>query len=220
MMVRGGASLAELNASGHVEKIIGGNRYDVVILQERGGDVICTLKPRPSWDEECQSLLQSHLALAKAAHAMGAKVVYLGTYQTVPEVSRRLVMAERKVSEEMGASYAEVSETMANLRKSHRDLPWLYKDGGHPGIAASALMALSIDTALNLGGDVGNRDLCLSTPMYTPKLTVDEFTVDAVLNENVGKVTCLLSASELRLIDDAVSHRSTSDDRTRVEPER
>ena len=194
MFARGGATLTELSQDPRVLDLLESGRYDIVVLQEKGGDDLCLLVSKESPD--CVALVNSHVSLANLARERGAKVLYLGTYQLAPGVSRALVRAERLLGDQMTAQYIEVSEHLQSLRRSEPGLPWLHADGGHPGIATTPLMGSLIYEALNASPPVP-FDLCIGAEMYTPKWNHDGVArhVDGV--SEIQPKRCLLSKSQM-----------------------
>lgn len=199
MLARGGATLVELAQDAAVVQMLESGRYDVVLFQERGGDGFCVLQPEDRRSTDCQELIDGHIGLADKARANGARVLYLGTYQLAPDASKTLVQAEHTLAEQMGATYVEVSERLQKLRSSAPDLPWLYVDNGHPGIATTALMALLIHEALE-GETFVPPGLCTSAEMYTPGWKHQSVAYHADLTSKVQPKRCLLDPLELAVI--------------------
>ncbi len=197
MFARGGATLTELSQDPRVPDLLKSGRYDVVVLQEKGGDDLCLVISRDSPD--CAALVNSHVSLANLAREHGAKVLYLGTYQLAPGASRALVRAERLLGDQMTAQYVEVSERLQGLRESEPGLPWLHADGGHPGIATTALMGSLIYEALNASAPVP-FDLCIGAEMYAPKWKHDDIARHVDIVSEVQPKRCLLSQSQMHSI--------------------
>lgn len=60
----------------------GAKHYDFVVLQERGGDLVCAFAP-----ESCAESAAAIAELGRLARAHRAKPVLLGTYQKLPRAS-------------------------------------------------------------------------------------------------------------------------------------
>lgn len=139
MIVKPGATLSERVADGSVAKALEQHEYSVLVLQERGGDLICGLGP-----ETCvESRLAIH-TLAELGRRHGATVVLLGTYQTKRSASESLVKAASAAALAAGIAYVEVSETLLRLRRQSADseLVWFAEDGMHPGKHLTLLNAI------------------------------------------------------------------------------
>jgi hypothetical protein len=204
MFVRGGATLRELEQNEQLHDLLTSATYDLVILQERGGDDLCLQAERnPSFaGDDCEKLIAAHKDLAALAQQHGATVLYLGTYQTWSKVSPLLVDAERSLSQQMGAAYVEISNSMLQLRKLDPDLPWLYADNNHPGIATTTLMALRILQTLHHGQTPAPFDLCTASGLYTTKLKGHNFVTHEELTAPDEPKRCLLSETQMRTITD------------------
>lgn len=120
MFVRPGATLSELLGDQRLGHLVASGRYEMLVVQERGGDVLCLHGAKPSLSAACAQMQSAHLDLARVAREAGAKVVYLGTYQPLPAASMALVKAEGQLSDLMGAQYAQISERMREGRSMDR----------------------------------------------------------------------------------------------------
>ena len=87
MLVASGAGLADRVADASVARLLDQQRFDFVVLQERGGALACTRLPAPALDY-CDSSRRAHVALGEVIKAHGARAVVLGTYQLTPDMSR------------------------------------------------------------------------------------------------------------------------------------
>ena len=75
MIVRGGATLSQRVADGSVARALESDRYAVIVLQERGGDLMCSFGPG-----SCVDSRAAIKALVALVREHGADVVLLGTY--------------------------------------------------------------------------------------------------------------------------------------------
>lgn len=144
MIVEGGATLAQRVADGSVEQALRAGSYDTLVIQERGGDLLCSFGPH-----SCIESRAATVALASLARDHSVNVVLLGSYQPNPEISRQLVEAEAATSNEAGIGYAEVSETLRHLTGAAPELAWFAADGMHPGRHLTLLSAIVIYEALH-----------------------------------------------------------------------
>ncbi len=128
MLVEGGATLAQRVDDGSFEAALAAHRYGVVVVQERGGDLF------GAFGDDAQ--VASHRALSAIANrvsAHGATLVVLGTYQAKAAVSARLVEAEGRAAQAMGAPYLAISERFRAARERDPARAWFAADGMHPG---------------------------------------------------------------------------------------
>lgn len=127
MIVKGGGTLAERVADGSVTRALAADRYDLVVLQERGGDMICAFAP-----DACKTSEAALTVLVKAATRRGARPILLGTYQGDLEASQELVKAE-SIAKGLAVAYVPVSERFQAATRSAPAANWLYADHMHPG---------------------------------------------------------------------------------------
>src|SRR5690606_5588194 len=143
MIVKGGATLTQRVHDGSIARALGKKRYSAVVLQERGGDLMCSLGP-----DSCADSRKAIYAIVALARDSGAKVYLLGTYQSNAGASKSLVEAESSAAAEAGIPYLEVSEKLQALRASAPELPWQAPDGMHPGPSLALLNAVVLHHAL------------------------------------------------------------------------
>ena len=160
MIVKGGATLAQRANDGSVARALASKRYSAVVLQERGGDLMCSLGPG-----SCADSRAAIKALVALAHEAGAKAYLLGTYQGDPAASKALVLAESAAAAEAGIPYLEISEKLQRLQTTAPAMTWLAPDGMHPGPALSLLNAAVVHQAL-LEGLPEPAALEVTAPIY------------------------------------------------------
>lgn len=160
MIVKAGGTLSERVADGSVERALGERRYAWLVIQERGGDLMCAFGP-----DTCVRSRQAIGELARMAGATGVRVVLLGSYQPNEQASRRLVEQESAAAKDAGIAYVEVSETLRFLRGIAPDLAWFAPDGVHPGKDLVLLDALRLHQALR-GRLPGPEALMVKAPIY------------------------------------------------------
>lgn len=146
MLVQGGATLTQRLDDGSVETMLGADRFDYVVLQERGGDILCEADDETAM-RDCDSW-RAHRMLADLARAHGAQPILLGTYQSVPEVSRAIEASERTLAARIGAVHIPVSERIRGAVSANPDMNWFHKDGAHPGHDLVLLEAIAIYRAI------------------------------------------------------------------------
>jgi hypothetical protein len=160
MIVKGGATLAQRVADGSVERALAERQYSALVLQERGGDLMCSFGA-----DSCVQSRQAIKALVGLAHKKGMKVVLLGTYQAYPPASRRLVEMESSAAAAAGIPYIEISEKLRRLRRAAPELTWFATDGTHPGEDLALLDAILVYQALR-GSQPKPAPLTVIAPIY------------------------------------------------------
>ncbi len=160
MIVRGGATLSQRVEDGSVAKALAARTYTTLVLQERGGDLICAYTP-----DTCIKSQEAIKALAALGRKHGVAIVLLGTYQTDPISSRKLVEGEALAAAEARIPYIEVSEKLRHLRSAAPKLTWFAADGIHPGKDLALLDALLVYRTLQ-GAFPNAGALAIKAPIY------------------------------------------------------
>ena len=160
LLVQGGAALADRLADGSVARALAGGGYTALVLQERGGDLMC-----PSGPDVCAQSRHAIVHLAQIGARHGLRVVLLGTYQRHPRASLQLVESEAGAATEAGIAYVEISETLRRLRDRAPSLEWFAADGQHPGKDLALLNAVLVHEALQ-GTLPAPRPLTVRAPAY------------------------------------------------------
>jgi hypothetical protein len=164
MLAQPGATLTERWQDGSVSQAMHNGSYSVVVLQERGADLMCDIG-----DNSCDESKTSLAHLTKLAQANHAKIYVLGTYQTLPAASRSVVANESAAAQLNGAEYVEISETFARLRAKLPELAWFSQDGSlHPGADLALLDAILLFRAI-YGVLPLPIDVQVKAPIYTVK---------------------------------------------------
>lgn len=161
MIVRGGATLTERVRDGSIARALAGRRYDVLVLQERGGDLVCSFGPR-----SCSDSVASIKAIARLAKDSGvATVILLGSYHGLPEASEAIAAEEAAAAAEAGIAYVEVSRTLQRVRGAQPGLAWFDADGVHPGKDLTLLDAVLLHRQA-FGALPDARAVAVSAPIY------------------------------------------------------
>ena len=160
MLVKGGATLAQRVSDGSVARALASKRYTAVVLQERGGDLMCSFGP-----SSCVDSRKAIQALASLAKKAGAKAYLLGTYQGNPRASESLVAAESAAAAEAGIPYLEVSLKLQGVGAASPATGWFAPDGMHPGPNLALLNAAILHHAL-LGKLPRPAPLTVTAPIY------------------------------------------------------
>ena len=160
MIVEGGATLSQRLKDGSVARALAARHYSAVILQERGGDLLCSFGPA-----SCAESGQAITALAALAKSSGAKVVLLGTYQSMPRASTALVESESAAADEAGIPYVEISDKLQALQNKLPDTQWFDADGMHPSSNLALLNAIALFEAF-YNSPPPAKPLIVRAPIY------------------------------------------------------
>jgi len=142
MYAKPGARVSDLIEDPQVIESLKNDGYDHIVFHDRGGDAICVIDDLE--EDTCQNMLDAHHEIADAIRSNGARIYLLGTYQIRPSASLRIIEAEKRIAQQIGAKHISISEVWL---KGMRELPegqWLAPDGMHPGKLLTAFMALEI----------------------------------------------------------------------------
>lgn len=161
MIVQGGATLTQRLEDGSVARALEEHRYTALVLQERGGDLLCLFGP-----DSCGESRDAILHLAGVGREHGVRVMLLGTYQSLPQASRALVEEEAAAATAAGIPYLEVSERLRGLQAAAPGLAWFADDGMHPGADLALLDAMLVYRQI-FGVLPAARSLTVDAPIYT-----------------------------------------------------
>lgn len=161
MIVRGGAMLDDRVRDGSVVRALATNAYTTMILQERSGHLMCSLRPALCLQSE-----RAIKSLAKAARDHGVPTMLLGTYQIQPWASRELVEGESRAAARAGIAYVGVWEKLQRLLRAEPELGWYQADGLHPGKDLALLDAILIYRQM-FGSDPEVKSFTVHALIYT-----------------------------------------------------
>jgi hypothetical protein len=184
-----GASLSDDAPNPRVAELLAHGHYTDVVFQERGGTAVCM--GQGCFDsDDFKATERASKALADKARAGGARVFYLGTYQSNPAIAPVLVAGERRIATLMGARYIEIGQTWSGLRQADPGTAWLHSDGQHPGHATTALMAIRVWQAVS--GERVTKAPCVGGELYYHAPSEDGF---FHVDRQATPVTCLVPAA-------------------------
>jgi hypothetical protein len=162
MIVAGGATLKQRVDDGTVMRALEAKRYDFVVLQERGGDLVCAFSP-----DSCTESATAIAELGRIIRARDAKPLLLGTYQTLPRASDALLESEGAAAGDAGMPYIAVSGLLAKGKAVLPDAAWMHADGGHPGHDLILLDAVLLYAQM-FGAVPPAAGFRVDAPMYEP----------------------------------------------------
>ncbi|HMN44528.1 MAG TPA: hypothetical protein PKE27_08150 [Povalibacter sp.] len=162
MIVQGGATLTDRVDDDSLERPTVEDRFDYLILQERGGDLMGAQIDRSETQKHAES---SAATLVRTAREHGMEPVLLGTYQGSSSASRALVTAETVLAKALDAAYVPVSNYLDCGRLKNGALRWLDRDGMHPGPELTLMMATSLYREL-FGSFPPAGEIVVRAPIY------------------------------------------------------
>ena len=162
MLVRGGQTLTQHLQSGVLTPQLL-SKYDKVVLQERGGDLVCA-EYSPEAIEHCEASRTAHAKLVQQVRAAGAEPILLGTSQPEPGASRQMQENETELGRELGAPTIAVSETVRLAMEKRPSADWVSPDH-HPGEEQTLLVSIELYRAL-FGSLPQPRDLLVKGEDY------------------------------------------------------
>jgi hypothetical protein len=145
MLVRGGETLTQHLESGVLTPQLL-SKYDKVVLQERGGDLVCA-EYSPEIIEHCEASRAAYARLVQQVRAAGAEPILLGTSQLLPGASRQMQENEIQLGRELGATTIAISETVRHAMEKRPSADWLSPDY-HPGEEQTLLVSIELYRAL------------------------------------------------------------------------
>lgn len=208
MIVQGGATLADRLNDGMVASALKTHKYDVLVLQERGGELMGAFGDDAQ--NQSQAALKSYAALAQQA---GVKVFLLGSYQPSAGPSQTLVQMEGSAALDAGVTYIEVSEQLRYLRQLHADMAWFSTDGTmHPGKDLALLNAVLLYQAI-YADSPALVDFVVNAPIYTARYSPNlELTSADSVNANKDiEQNVVYPLLTLKMIIDDLVNKSKAD---------
>lgn len=148
MIASPGASIADHARDGLVTAALQRQKWDVLVLQERGGLLACLGKPGSGDSPDCMASKAAHEKLVATAHATGARVVLLGTWGPDAIWQGQLSRGVRRMASATKADVFDAGPMLREYAKDHPKTP-LFSDAIlHPTPTASLLVATALWTYL------------------------------------------------------------------------
>lgn len=162
IIASGGETLAGHLEGGQVAEVLASGRFDYVVLQERGGDLVSGFGP-----DARDAAHEAFAALATMAREDGATPVLFGTYQPHEHSSARLVETEAALAAQHGVAHVAVSEQLREAVAARPDVEWYAEDGMHPGPDHALLTSALLYRAI-FGSAPRAAPLLIDTPPVRP----------------------------------------------------
>jgi len=139
-----GGSIAERWQEGIVAGEIATGRWQVLVLQERGGVLACLARPERRSEPDCVASLGAHRKFAALARQRGVRVLVLGTWGPDSIWQAQLSRGLRKLAQSIGAEAVDAGPPVRAYARSHPQTT-MYGDASlHPSLDASLLMAAEL----------------------------------------------------------------------------
>ena len=172
-----GAELDELWDDGHAAAALREGDWDVVVLQERGGLVLCNA--RTTRTPECRRSDAAHRAFADLAKERGARTLLLMTWPPARGTDLKDAHGLDKLGERLQNSYATLERRLARggapvtvvpaattlyAFARGREPESILADGVHPSVEASLVMAAQLYASI-IGQPAQAADMVIDFPL-------------------------------------------------------
>jgi hypothetical protein len=172
LLVAAGGDLAERVADGATAREIASGRWQVLVLQERGGLLACAEKPLQRDEPACRSSIAAHKKLAQLARARGMRVILLGTWGPDAIWQKQLSRSLRKIAAQTGAEAVDAGADLRGFGQRHPTIA-LYQDAGlHLTLDGSLRVAAGLIRQLSGQAPVA-RILSPAAPLYPVHILPD-----------------------------------------------
>ncbi|HJR74878.1 MAG TPA: hypothetical protein VJ806_14725 [Luteimonas sp.] len=135
-----GGTLAERWKDGAAAKAIREEKWDVVVLQERGGVLACLASPQRRQEPECRASERAHKQFADLAKSRGARVLLYGTWGPDSAWQQNLDRGQALVSRSSGTEVVELGEMLRGQDKRQPSTP-MFSDGIHASLEGAVMIA-------------------------------------------------------------------------------
>lgn len=135
-----GGTLAERWKDGAAVAALRAGRWDVVVLQERGGLLACMASAEQRQQPECRASLRAHRQFAELAKSQGARVLLFGTWGPDSNWQQKLDRGLAATARSTGAETVELGAMLRAQDKRHPSTP-MFSDGVHASLEGAVLIA-------------------------------------------------------------------------------
>lgn len=138
-----GGTLIERWNEGHVAKAMRTQKFDVVVLQEMGGQVGCLTSAARSRTAPCAASERAHEAFARLANEQGTKTMLFTDWSHDKRTQGRIRGGMRMLSKNTEATVFDAAGVLEAMQQA---MPGTspYPDGTHPSTQASLMLALAL----------------------------------------------------------------------------
>lgn len=163
-------TLAQRLHDGHAADALRQRSYDVVVLQEIGGQLACLAIPSQQRKAPCAASMHAHQEFAKLVDANGAKLLLFTTWAKDDREQRRINGGMRMVAKETKGTVFNAAGVIAALHKTQPAIP-SYPDGMHPSTQSSLMLALALYRDISGNAPIA-ADLKITAPLLPPNTAV------------------------------------------------
>lgn len=171
LLAEPGGSLADRWDDGIAARELRTGRWQVLVLQERGGTLACLATPERRGEPECQASVAAHRNFAALAKASGARVVLLGTWGPDAIWQAQLGRGLRQLAGRVGAEPLDAGAMLRAQEKVHPSPAMTSDRIGHPTLDASLLIAQALYRQLT-GRAADAVDFDVHAALLPPKARV------------------------------------------------
>ena len=138
-----GGTLSERWRDGKAADALRTRKFDIVVLQEIGGQVGCLASASRTRTAPCAATVQAHESFVALAKESGAKTLLFTTWSQDERMQGRINRGMRQLAKENGATVFNAAGAIGAL---HKAVPATtpYPDGTHPSTLASLMLAVAL----------------------------------------------------------------------------
>ncbi len=139
-----GGTLTERWVEGHVIEALQNRKFDILILQEQGGDLaICSADAEQQAEPSCRKSVRAQIEFAKLARKYGARTLLFATWGPDSNWEPKLDRSFHVLAAKSSAGIFDANGVLRALSKAEPGIE-LFPDGVHPSIRASLMLALAL----------------------------------------------------------------------------
>lgn len=144
LVATGGGTLSERWADGFVQRLMREQRWDALVLQERGGRMACVADYRAGTGDQCRQMREAHEHFVELARERHIRVLLLGTWSPEERWQWRLSRGLREVAGALRVAAVDPGPALRDLA-ARRPAGAVYADEQfHPSLEASLLVACAL----------------------------------------------------------------------------
>jgi hypothetical protein len=167
-----GGSIAERWQDGVAAAQINSGRWQVLVLQERGGVLACLGTPETRYQADCVASVSAHRQFAQLARAHGLRVIVLGTWGPDSIWQSQLSRGLRNLAKIIDAEALDAGPAVRAYAKAHPQTAMTSDATLHPTLDASLLVSALLYRQVS-GQAPQARPLQLSAAMLPANARVD-----------------------------------------------
>jgi hypothetical protein len=139
-----GGSIAERWSDGITATEIASGRWQVLVLQERGGLLACLALPERRGEADCTASLAAHRKFSALAKEHGMRVILLGTWGPDSIWQGQLSRGLRVLADSANADAFDAGPLVRAYAKAHPQTPMYSDEILHPTLDTSLLVAAGL----------------------------------------------------------------------------